>query len=137
VRVRIRDTETRESVSKVQVKVIGSDNATFLSSETDLRGVSVAEGVHGEVTAVARKGTAQYAFYRGTGYVGEAPSPSPTNAAAKEPQLRQDAAKPGASEALDKNLKDLNSSNQQRQIDRLEQRYGGERTKGAQAGGFR
>ena len=30
---------------KVQVKVIGSDNADFLSGETDLRGVFVAEGV--------------------------------------------------------------------------------------------
>ena len=75
VRVRVRDAETRESLAKVQVKVIGSDNSGFLSGETDLRGVSVAEGVLGQVTAVAKKGAAQYAFYRGTSYVGSAPTP--------------------------------------------------------------
>jgi hypothetical protein len=135
VRVRIRDAETRESVSKVQVKVIGSDNTSFLSGETDLRGVSVAEGVHGQVTAVARKGTAQYAFYRGTAYVGAQPPAAPIDAA-KAP-ARPQAEAPAAGEALDKNLKDVNMSNQMRQIDRLQQRYGGENKKGAAAGGFK
>ena len=70
VRVTVRDAETEDFVPKVQVKVIGSDNAAFLSGETDLRGVFVAEGVRGQVTAVARKGTGQYAFYRGEDIVG-------------------------------------------------------------------
>ncbi len=134
VRVRVRDAESRESVPKVQVQVIGSDNTGFLSGETDLRGVSVAEGVRGQVTAVARKGTAQYAFYRGTAYVGSAPNRA--NEAAKEPQAAADAA--GAKpESLDKNLKDINISNQKRQIERLEQRNSLELKKGAAAGGFK
>ena len=75
VRVRVRDAESHEPVPKVQVRVIGSDNSGFLSGDTDLRGVSVADGVRGQVTAVARKGTAQYAFYRGTSQVGTNPPP--------------------------------------------------------------
>ena len=66
VRVTVRDVLTKDFLSKVQVKVIGSDNPQFISGEADLRGVFVAEGVRGVVTAVARKGANQYAFYRGT-----------------------------------------------------------------------
>src|SRR5437879_445416 len=69
VRVTVRDAHTKDFLPKVQVKVIGSDNPSFLSGETDLRGVFVAEGVRGQVAAVARKGTGQYAFYRGKDYV--------------------------------------------------------------------
>ena len=57
VRVTVRDARTKAFVPKVQVKVIGADNPAFFSGETDLRGVFVAEGVRGQVTAVARKGT--------------------------------------------------------------------------------
>jgi hypothetical protein len=137
VRVRIRDAETRESLAKVQVKVIGSDNTAFLSGETDLRGVSVAEGVRGQVTAVARKGAAQYAFYRGTHYIGSAPTPPRAPESANAAPADKAKAAEAGTEALDKNLKDVNTSNQMRQIERLEQRYGGERKKGAAAGGFK
>src|SRR5208282_106363 len=75
VRVTVRDARTKEFLSKVQVKVIGNGNPNFISGETDLRGVFVAEGVRGLVTAVSRKGDAQYAFYRGTSYVGPPPQP--------------------------------------------------------------
>ena len=70
VRVTVRDARTKDLVPKVQVEVIGSENAGFLSGETDLRGVFVAEGVRGQVAAVARQGTSRYAFYRGTTRVG-------------------------------------------------------------------
>ena len=60
----------------MQVKVIGTDTGAFLSGVTDLRGVFVAEGVRGKVTAVARRGTGEYAFYRGTQYVGTPPQPN-------------------------------------------------------------
>src|SRR5262249_28668902 len=132
VRARVRDAETRDPVAKVQVKVIGSDNATFLSGETDLRGVSVAEGVRGQVTAVARKGTAQYAFYRGTAYIGTPPGAAPMDAAARKPESAQPAQEPAMNATLNKNIKDINIYNQTRQIDRLEQRYGGEGKKGAE-----
>ena len=76
IRIAVRDARSKEFLPKVQVKVIGSDASQFVSGETDLRGVFVAEGLRGLVTAVARKGTVQYAFYRGTNSVG-APPPAP------------------------------------------------------------
>ena len=76
VRVTVRDAATGAFVPKVQVKVIGSGNSAFLSGETDLRGVHVAEGVRGQAAAVARKGTAQYAFYRGTTPLGALEPPA-------------------------------------------------------------
>ena len=74
VRVVVRDARTKDLVPKVLVKVIGTNNPTFFSGQTDLRGVFVAEGVNGQVTAVARKDAGQYAFYRGTMHVGTMPS---------------------------------------------------------------
>ena len=70
VRITVRDARTKNLLPKVQVKVIGSDNPQFISGTTDLRGVFVAEGVRGMVTAVARKGDLEYAFYRGTTHLG-------------------------------------------------------------------
>ena len=141
VRVTARDVQTKDFLSKVQVKVIGSDNPQFLSGETDLRGVFVAEGVRGVVTAVVRKGTNQYAFYRGTSYVGQSPQatipvpgiPSAHNPAPSTPGAER------ADQSLDANLKMQNTSNSIRQIERLQQRYDNPagNPKGAAAGGFR
>ena len=120
VRVTVRDAATKAPVPKVQVKVIGTDNPTFLSGQTDLRGVFTAEGVRGQVTAVARQGTGRYAFHRGTTYVGTPPAPpnAPAPTAAEKPG---EANKEPAS--LIQNLKTLNDSNRAKQIDRLNQRY--------------
>ncbi len=119
VRVVVRDAATKDLVPKVQVKVIGTENPTFFSGQTDLRGVYVAEGVQGQVTAVARKGTGQYAFYRGKAEVG---GTSP-----KKPQAFKNRSKADidnkAAESLDNNLKMQNSIYQNRQIDRLQDRY--------------
>jgi tetratricopeptide (TPR) repeat protein len=138
IRVTVRDARTKELLPKVQVKVIGSDNPQFITGESDLRGVFVAEGVRGLVTAVARKGDDQYAFYRGTTYVGPPQVTAPAGQAATPPP----AAKPGQpdmNQALDVNLKIQNFENSMRQIERLQQRYNApaENRKGAQAGGFR
>ena len=140
VRVTVRDVQTKDFLSKVQVKVIGSDNPQFISGETDLRGVFVAEGVCGVVTAVARKGTNQYAFYRGTSYVGQSPvpqPPSPSSGEVNQAPGKSEAAK--ADQSLDANLKMQNTSNSIRQIERLQQRYDqpAGKQKGAAAGGFR
>ena len=70
MRITLRDARTKNLLPKVLVKVIGSENPTFISGATDLRGVFVAEGVRGMVTAVARKGDLEYAFYRGSTYLG-------------------------------------------------------------------
>jgi hypothetical protein len=75
------------------------------------------------------------------------PPASPENAAAKA-DAQTGAGLPGQpahgwGESLDKNLKDLNFSNQARQIERLEQRYkegsmgGAGKPGGAAAGGFK
>jgi len=114
----VRDARTKDPAAKVQVKVIGTDSNAFLSGVTDLRGVFVAEGVRGKVTAVARRGTSEYAFYRGTQYVGIPPQPS-------TPQAQAPAeGKPGEpQQALDANLKMLNGTNLKNQVDRLENRY--------------
>jgi hypothetical protein len=114
VRVVVRDAVSKNLVPKVQVKVIGTDNPTFFSGQTDLRGVYVAEGVRGQVTAVARKGAGQYAFYRGKAVVGAAPNTPPAPAKG---------AKADFDESLDNNLKIQNEMNQNRQIDRLQDRY--------------
>jgi len=137
VRVTVRDARTKEFLSKVQVKVIGSDNPQFLSGETDLRGVFVAEGVRGVVTAVARQGSAQYAFYRGAQYVGQPPQPAGTTPAAQAPAQGQNAAQP-MDQSLDANITIQNSANYFRQIERLQQRYDqpADKRKGAAAGDF-
>jgi tetratricopeptide (TPR) repeat protein len=136
VRIIVRDARTKEFLPKVQVKVIGSDNPQFISGVTDLRGVFVAEGVHGLVTAVARNGDAQYAFYRGTNYVGprQPPAPSAGDRGAAAPA--QNAAAPAKDQALDAILKEQNFSNSVRQIERLQQRYNPVNPKGAAAGQF-
>jgi prepilin-type processing-associated H-X9-DG protein len=137
VRITVRDARTKEFLPKVQVKVIGSDNPQFISGETDLRGVFVAEGVRGLVTIVSRKGDSQYAFYRGTTYVG--PPPAPTEGKQEIPvpaRAGEDASK--ANQSLDANLKQQNAENTTRQIQRLERRYNPppESLKGAPAGAF-
>jgi tetratricopeptide (TPR) repeat protein len=118
VRVTLRDARTKELLPRVQVKVIGSDNAQFISGDTDLRGVFVAEGVQGVVTAVARKDSAQYAFYRGVSYLGVR---QPVSPGAVEAQRAQPA--PAQNQALDANLRQQNKDNSLRQLQRLEQRY--------------
>jgi alpha-2-macroglobulin len=119
VRVVVRDARTKDLVPKVLVKVIGSNNPTFFSGQTDLRGVFVAEGVNGQVTAVARKEAGQYAFYRGKSQVG---TPANTPAAATTPMGRA-VQKLDESQSLDNNLKMQNEFNQNRQLDRLQNRY--------------
>jgi hypothetical protein len=123
VRVTVRDAKTKDLVPKVQVKVIGTDNPTFFTGQTDLRGVYVAEGVVGQVTAVARKGAGQYAFYRGTTRVGAPPkAPAPVRSYS-DIQGDKPAEAGDNSQALDNNLKIQNSINQDRQINRLQNRY--------------
>jgi hypothetical protein len=130
VRVTVRDARTRDFVAKVQVKVIGSENQQFASGETDLRGVYVADGLQGAVTAVARRGTAQYAFFRGTTRVAVPQAPPAPNAAA--------GATPTApAPSLDQNLKNLNIDNQMRNIERLQNRYNQAEPGGAAAKGFK
>jgi alpha-2-macroglobulin len=104
--------------------------------------VFVAEGVRGLVTAVSRKADAQYAFYRGTTYVGHPPQTQlgggmgGANAPQKPAAAKPD--QPEMNQSLDANLKQQNTDNSYRQIQRLKQRYNppAENRKGAPAGAF-
>ncbi len=131
VRVVVRDAESENFVPKVQVKVIGSNNPTFTDGRTDLRGVAVAEGIKGQVTAVARVGTGRYAFYRGATLVGTNHPPIIAKPRAAEP-TEPEPSKAGGNETLEQNLRNLNLQNQTRGIDRLQNRFGAGR-KGIQA----
>ena len=64
IRVNVMNAETGRYENKVHVKVIGSHDTDFVSGSTDLRGIFIADNIHGTATVIARKGD-QYAFYRG------------------------------------------------------------------------
>ena len=124
VRVTVRDARTKDPAPRVQVKVIGSDNPAFLSGQTDLRGVFIAEGVRGKVTAVARRAPAAYAFYRGTAYVGQPSQPNAAMPGMITDMSRQAVPQAPASQAmgLEDNIRQINSLNCQQQVDRLQSR---------------
>ncbi|HEU5119166.1 MAG TPA: tetratricopeptide repeat protein, partial [Isosphaeraceae bacterium] len=132
VRVRVIDTTTHGFVPKAQVKVLGSDNPTFLSGETDLRGVYVAEGVLGIASAVARLDTTRYAFYRGDQYLGQPPIPAGAQAAPAPSEAGKPMQQSLETESLDKNLRDQNLSNQMRQLERLQNSYNAPNSDGVQ-----
>ncbi len=137
VRITVRDARTKGPLPKVQVKVIGSDNREFISGTTDLRGVFVAEALRGMVTAVAKKGELEYAFYRGTTYLGAREPAVPAPLAPGQTQAVVPPNQP-PSQDLDSNLKSQNSANNLKQLNRLQQRYNqpAEMHKGAPAGNF-
>ena len=64
VRVNVINSATNRYENNAHVKVIGANDAEFVSGSTDLRGIFIADNIHGAVTVIARKGN-QYAFYRG------------------------------------------------------------------------
>ncbi|MCC9609742.1 tetratricopeptide repeat protein [Blastopirellula sp. JC732] len=84
VRATIRNVKTDAYVADVHVKVIGSANDEFVSGDTDLRGVFVADGIQGRSTILAEAEEGEYAFYRGEKSLGEVPLPVP-NAKPQEP----------------------------------------------------
>jgi alpha-2-macroglobulin len=57
-------------VAGVDVRVVGSDDAEFRAGKSDPRGLFVADGIHGTSTVIARLGSDQYAFWRGTTRLG-------------------------------------------------------------------
>jgi tetratricopeptide (TPR) repeat protein len=71
VRVNVRNVVTGSYQPKVHVKAIASADSRFIPGETDLRGVFIADGMHGKVTIIARDNVNRYAFYRGSQWLGE------------------------------------------------------------------
>ena len=69
VRVNVRDTVAGKYQSKVHVKAVGSATGRFISGETDLRGIFIADGLRGTATVIARDDENRYAFHRGTAWL--------------------------------------------------------------------
>lgn len=69
-RINLIDDVTGQRPAGVHVKAIGSADTEFRSGETDLRGVFIADGLRGRVTAIARDESARYAFFRGEKWLG-------------------------------------------------------------------
>ena len=74
VRVTVRNTAADKYAKDVGVKVIGSSNAKFVSGETDLRGVFIADAIRGTSTVIAKADKNRYAFYRGKTTLGSVPT---------------------------------------------------------------
>ncbi|UCG15334.1 MAG: tetratricopeptide repeat protein [Phycisphaerales bacterium] len=83
-RVNVVNAITRSGLSDVHLKVIGTEMKSFVSGETDLRGVFVADGVSGYPTAVARDAAGHFAFYRSDGATLAMAALSQPSAAEKE-----------------------------------------------------
>lgn len=65
VRVSVKNSVENGFVSDVHVKVIGSANDDFVSGDTDLRGLFIADDIRGTSTVIAATDKGRYAFYRG------------------------------------------------------------------------
>ena len=70
VRVNVRNVVAGKYQSKVHVKAVGSAAGRFITGETDLRGIFIADGLRGTATVIARDAENRYAFYRGTASLG-------------------------------------------------------------------
>ena len=75
VRVNIVEKTTNKRPKGVHVKVIGTASGKFVSGETDLRGIFVADAIRGKVTVIARERKNRYAFYRGDNWLGDEQRP--------------------------------------------------------------
>jgi tetratricopeptide (TPR) repeat protein len=65
VRVTVKNVLKDDYISDAHAKVIGSRNSEFVSGQSDLRGVFVAEGIQGKSTVIAQVDDSRYAFFRG------------------------------------------------------------------------
>lgn len=70
-RVNVVDALTRGGEKNVHVKVIGTGMTRFVSGETDLRGMFIADDILGAPTAIARDADGHFAFYRSESILAE------------------------------------------------------------------
>lgn len=75
VRVTVKNTVDDRYAHKVHVKVIGSGNSEFVSGDTDLRGIFIADAIAGTSTVIAKADENRYAFFRGKTVLGSPPHP--------------------------------------------------------------
>jgi hypothetical protein len=135
VRATVKDVATDKYVSDVHVKVIGSGNQDFVSGETDLRGVFVADAIRGTSTVIARSEDNRYAFFRGDTHLG-APMPTQDESAAVQEAAPSDEPPPGGSKQNQELLREFyegNSAIQGLNNDWLKQNVYDNEKKGVQA----
>ncbi len=122
VRTTIRNAAEKKYMSDVHIKVIGTRNEDFVSGETDLRGVFVADGIQGRSMIIAQAAGGRYAFFRGETELGPPPA---QQAPAQEEGDASAAADPVVTgkDALLKGLKESNVEIQMEQQEQLEDFY--------------
>jgi len=106
VRVTVKNRVADKYARDVHVKVIGSANKEFVSGETDLRGIFIADAIRGTSTVIAKADKDRYAFYRGKTSLG---SPPRQPAKKPAPQKPGSPSQQGGKSDLLKNLKGQNS----------------------------
>jgi hypothetical protein len=121
VRATVKEAGAEGFVPEVHVKVIGTRNSEFMSGETDLRGVFVADAIQGVSTVIAQAAGDRYAFFRGQTELGPPPAPAqqeamPSDAPAMQP------APAGKAQLLDA-LQQSNEEIQQEQQRQLQHLY--------------
>ena len=74
-RMRVQAIDPRDGsyLRDVDVRVIGTANDTFVTGESDPRGLFIADGIRGRSTVIARHGDGDYAFHRGELALGSVP----------------------------------------------------------------
>ncbi|NQT81870.1 hypothetical protein HQ563_02520, partial [bacterium] len=125
VRVNLIDQTTGAYVNKAQVKVIGSQSGQFVSGETDLRGIFVADGIRGMAAAIARDENRRYAFHRGATFL--ARREEARGARKRRPQFQEQ----GGQTLWGRNLTESNVMLQRLNVEQLGAFYGQQR-KGVQ-----
>jgi hypothetical protein len=148
VRTTVQDAETQAYVPDVHVKVIGSGNRDFVSGETDLRGIFIADAIRGTTTVIAQTDQTRFAFHRGTQYLGRVKGKGAQSVAADPFGDGTDAdpfgggddgamAQPGGAEDdLLEGLKGSNQRIQSEQQEKLEEFYYNDNSGGFGGGGF-
>ncbi len=94
VRVTVKNAVTDHYAADVHVKTIGSANAQFVSGETDLRGIFIADDIQGTSTVIAKREPNLYAFYRGEKVLGTVPNAPPQGEAKQAPSTKPESGKP-------------------------------------------
>lgn len=106
VRVTVKDAVAEKYAHAVHVKVIGSANDHFVSGQSDLRGIFVADGINGTSTIIAKTGANRYAFFRGKTALGAVPQ---VNDPAQQPAAASAQPQADGKESLLEGLRQQNS----------------------------
>ncbi len=122
VRTTVKDRKADRYLRDVHVKAIGSRNDDFMSGETDLRGVFVADGIQGTSTVIAQAESSHYAFFRGKTELGPKALSKERKAEDKTPPPAE-AAPASLKQQLLEGVQFRNTLMQQEQVQQLEDMY--------------